>query len=99
VNTALAITTLDAGGKVIPGVIALLRSPQVPGGILGDISNNDGYMIFEVPMPFSGVLHLGGAAQFYEQAISVNGTNVTIRVGGGNHNPQDLMLPACVPFV
>ena len=104
-QTAVAIVTKDASGKVVPGVLALLKSPDLPGGILADISNGDGYLeVKSVPVPFSGVLKLGGTAAPYGpngngEPVTVDGENVTIRVGGGLDNPQDVLLPACVPFV
>jgi hypothetical protein len=98
-NTAVALVALDSAGHPVPGVVALLKSPTVLGGILADITNLDGYMLFDqVPVPFSGVLHMAGGCQFYEQAVTVAGNNVTLRVGGVASNPQDLVLPACVPF-
>ncbi len=103
--TAVALVALTDSGQPLPGVLAMLKSPDVPGGILADLTNGDGYMVFNnVPVPFSGVVKLGGAAAPYGpngngEAVTVSGDNVTLRIGGQQDNPQDLLLPACVPFV
>lgn len=101
--TALAIVTADATGRVIPGVACFLRAPELPGGFIYDVTNNDGYASFAVPIPFNGVLKLSGAAQAYGDKgngvpVSVNAQDVTLRVGPTASSPQDLQLPACVPF-
>jgi hypothetical protein len=104
-NTAIAIEAKDAGGKVVPGVLALLTSPALPGGILADVTNGDGYAVWaNVPVPFSGVLKLSGIASPYGsngngEPVNVAGANVTLRVGGAAVNPGDVVLPACVPFL
>ncbi len=101
-NTALAIVAATADGMPMGGVIAYLTSPS---GFLFAITNNDGYAIWpSVPMPFTGVVQLAGAAMPYGpngngEPISVNSVNVTLRVGPTGSNPQDLLLPAAVPFV
>lgn len=102
--TALAIVTANASGRVIPGVACYLRAPSLPGGFLYDVTNNDGYAVFNnVPVPFSGVLKLSGPVQAYGdggngEAVAVSGQSVTLRVGPTHANPQDILLPACVPF-
>jgi hypothetical protein len=104
-NTAIAIETKDAGGKVVPGVLALLTSPALPGGLLADVTNGDGYAVWgNIPVPFSGVLKLSGIAAPYGpngngEPVTVGGANVTLRVGGAVVNPGDVVLPPCVPFV
>lgn len=103
-QTAVALVAKTASGQPVPGVLAMLKSPDVPGGILADLTNGDGYMVFNnVPVPFTGVLKLGGTAAPYGDngngvPVSVSGSNVTLRVGGAQDNPQDILLPACVPF-
>lgn len=98
--TALAIVTVDPSGAPLAGVIAYLRAPSLEGGFLFAITNADGYAEWSAPLPFSGQLQLAGAAQYYEQTLTnVSGQNVTLRVGASSGNPQDVKLPACVPFV
>jgi hypothetical protein len=99
--TAFALVAKDETGRVIPGVLAILRAPEVPGGFLADITNADGYMVFNnVPVPFAGKLKMTGACAYYEQDVSITAEGATIRVGGpADGAPQDLHLPACVPFV
>lgn len=104
--TAIAIVTADATGRVIAGVACYLRAPQLPGGFLYDVTNNDGYAVFNnVPVPFDGVLKLSGAVQAYGDKgngaqVQVGAEeNVTLRVGPTPSSPQDIQLPACVPFL
>ena len=97
--TAVALVTADASGRVLPGVVGYLRSPELPNGFLFGITNLDGYVVFNnVPTPFTGTLQLAGAAAYYQQPVSVSGENVTIRVGPSPSNPQDVHLPACTSF-
>ncbi len=68
------------------------------------ISNNEGYDIFKrVPLPFTGLLKLQGNGtdgKVYSVPVSIpdGAVNVTLRVGGRQDNPQDILLPAVVPF-
>lgn len=97
--TALAIVVMDQNGRPIPGTIAYLRD-SAGAGFLFAITNNDGYAVWSAPLPFTGVVQLAGAAQYYEQSLTnVTGENVTLRVGPSPSNPQDIQLPAAVPFV
>jgi len=97
----VAIVTLDAAGHPVVGCAAYLRSDQVPGGFLFDITNKDGYALFKkVQTPFAGQVRMTGGCQFYESAVSIpDQINVTIRIGGQGGNPQDVHLEPCVPFV
>lgn len=104
-NTAVALVAATDAGFVQSGVIAYLQSPSVPGGFLFAITNNDGYAIWpSVPVPFSGTLQLAGAAKAYgpggngEKVAIPSAQNITIRVGPTPASPQDVLLPACVPF-
>ncbi len=103
--TAVAIVIADATGRAIPGVVAYLRAPSLPGGFLFDITNGDGYAVFNnVPVPFAGNLKLAGSAAPYGpngngEDVNVGGQNVTLRVGPTPASPQDVQLPAAVPFV
>lgn len=103
--TAVAIVTADASGRPLAGVVAYLRAPSLPGGFLFDITNGDGYAVFNnVPVPFSGTLKLAGAAAPYGTNgngvdVNVSGQSVTLRVGPTPASPQDVQLPACIPFV
>ncbi len=103
-NTAVAVVTVDANGKAVAGTACYLNAPSLVGGFLFAITNNDGYALWpSVPVPFSGTLQLTGAAKAYGpngngEPVTVNGVNVTIRVGPSPANPQDVILPACVPF-
>ena len=104
--TAMAIeVATEGGGTVIPNAICYLHSPSVAGGFLFAITNNDGYAVWpEVPMPFTGKLQLAGTVAPYGpggNGVDINiadGTNVTLRVGGKNPSPQDVVLPGAVPF-
>ena len=104
-TTAVAIVAATADGKPMGGVIAYLSAPTLPGGFLFAITNNDGYAIWgSVPTPFTGTLQLAGAAMPYGpngngEPVGVNAVNVTLRVGPTGANPQDILLPAAVPFV
>lgn len=100
--TAVAIVAADASGRVIPGAIAYLSSPAVLGGFLFAITNEKGYAVWKtVPVPFSGVLQLAGAAAPYgsmpdhggEPVTIPDGQNITIRVGPTPASPQDVQLP------
>ena len=96
-NTTVALVAV--ADRPLAGCIAYLRSPSLPGGFLFGITNGDGYAAFNgVPVPFTGVLQLAGACQYYEQLVSISGVNVTIRVGPSASNPQDVQLPACASF-
>ncbi len=99
-NTSLAIVTVTASGQPVSGAICYLQSPELPNGFLFAITNNDGYAIWpEVQMPFDGTLQIAGAAKFYQQNdVKVSGANVTLRCGPSPSNPQDIILPAVVPF-
>lgn len=96
-NTAVALVAWTADKQPLAGVIAYLQSPT---GFLFAITNTDGYAEWpSVPVPFTGVLQLAGAAQYYQQPVSMpDVVNVTIRVGDSPSNPQDVHLPACAPF-
>lgn len=98
-QTALAIVTFSGPNAPVSGCICYLQSPALSGGFLFAITNPDGYAVWnDVPMPFSGTLQIAGAAQFYQQTVSVNAANVTLRCGPSPSNPQDIQLPAVVPF-
>lgn len=98
-QTAIAAVIVTQAGSPIPGAIAHLETGDGK-LLLLDIANVDGYLVFNnVPVPFVGKLKIAGAAQYYEQPVSISGNNVTLRVGPSQANPQDLMLPAAVPFV
>lgn len=103
--TAVAVVAADAQGAPMGGVIAYLSSPSLPGGFLFAITNLDGYAVWNaVPQPFTGVLQLAGAAMPYGpngngETVTINAVNVTLRVGPTGSNPQDILLPAAVPFV
>ncbi len=98
-ETALAIVAVSGPNAPVSGCICYLQSPTLPGGFLFAITNNDGYALWPaVPMPFTGTLEIAGAAKFYQQAVSVSGSNVTLRCGPSTSNPQDIQLPAVVPF-
>lgn len=96
-NTAVALVAVTADKQPLAGVIAYLQSPT---GFLFAITNTDGYAEWpSVPVPFTGVLQLAGAAQYYQQPVSMpDVVNVTIRVGDSPSNPQDVHLPPCSPF-
>lgn len=106
--TALAIVTVTSAGAPVSGVIAYLRSPSIDGGFLFAITNPDGYAEWDnVPVPFTGVLELAGAAKWYGDPANINlgypvsvppGVNITIRCGPSPHNPQDILCPPVVPF-
>lgn len=97
--TALAIVTFSGPNTPVSGCICYLQSPTLPGGFLFAITNADGYALWPaVPMPFAGTLQIAGAAQFYQQPVSVNGSDVTLRCGPSPSNPQDIHMPAVVPF-
>lgn len=97
--TAVAIVTATDSGQVVPGCIALLKAEAIPGGILADISNKDGYLVANnVPIPFTGKLKIGGACQYYEADVTITQPNTTIRVGKTPSSPQDLQLAGVVPF-
>jgi hypothetical protein len=98
--TALATVVCDEAGKAIGGAIAYLRSDAIAGGFLFAITKTDGYAIWpRVPVPFSGVLQLAGAAAPYgpmgggELVEIPDAENITIRVGPSPSNPQDVQLP------
>jgi hypothetical protein len=96
--TAIALEVADATGRKLAGVVAVIKTAD---GTLErmDITNTDGYLVFnQVPVPFDGSVRLSGAAQFYQQAISVDGDNVTLRIGTIGVAP-DINLPPAVPFV
>src|SRR5580765_3757471 len=99
-TTALAIVAATSSGQPLGGVVAYLHAPNIPGGFLFAITNNDGYAVWNsVPSPFTGVLQLAGAAKPYGpngngEPVSVNAVNVTLRVGPTPSNPQDILLPA-----
>lgn len=105
--TAMAVeVATEGGGTVIPNALCYLRSPSVESGFLFAITNNDGYAVWDnVPMPFTGKLQLAGTVQAYGpggNGVDINiadSTNVTLRVGGRNPSPQDVILPGAVPFV
>lgn len=102
--TAVAVVVATSTGQPIGGVIAYLQSPTLSGGFLFAITNNDGYAVWNaVPSPFTGTLQLAGAARPYGpngngEAVTINAVNVTLRVGPTPSNPQDILLPAAVPF-
>jgi hypothetical protein len=79
-------------------VIALLKSPLWEPHFLSAITNLDGYAVWSLSVPFTGTIQLAGAAQYYEQPVSVSAANMTLRIGNSPSNPQDLQLPPCVPF-
>jgi hypothetical protein len=93
------VALVAVADRPLAGCIAFLKSAGV---LFTGITNGDGYLAFaNVGMPFTGTLQLAGACQYYEQPIVVNAVNVTLRVGSwppSPPNPQDLQLPACVPF-
>lgn len=103
-ETAVAVVTVTVAGKAVAGTVCYLHSPSLPTGFLFAITNDDGYAVWpSVPVPFSGTLQLSGAAAAYGrngngEPVTVSGSNVTIRVGPSPSNPQDVQLPACVPF-
>lgn len=104
-NTALAIVTVTADNKPIGGVIAYLYSPELSSGFLFAVTNNDGYAIWpSVPVPFEGTLQLAGSAAPWGPngnglAVQVPpASNITLRCGPSPANPQDIQLPAVVPF-
>lgn len=99
ITTALAIVAVTASGTPVSGCICYLQSPSLPGGFLFAVTNLDGYALWPaVPMPFAGELQIAGAAQYYQQNVTVSGSNVTLRCGPSPANPQDVKLPAVVPF-
>src|SRR5438046_1962122 len=66
------------------------------------ITNDQGYDVFKrVPVPFVGTLKLqakDASGTMYSQPVTITGANVTLRVGGTQVSPQDMVLPACIPF-
>ncbi len=107
-QTAVAIVAVTTAGRALAGVLAYLRSPSLPGGFLFAITNPDGYAEWkDVPVPFAGVLELAGSAQWYGDPnnpkvgcpVSIPAAeNITLRCGPSLANPQDILLPAVVPF-
>lgn len=97
----VAIETMDVAVRPVVGCSVYLRSEQLPGGFLFDITNRDGYALFrKVQTPFNGFLRMTSGCEFYEQPITIpDAINVTIRVGNPAGNAQDVHLPPCVPFV
>lgn len=102
--TAVAVETIQAGGAVARCIVGKLETEDGM-TLLMTIGNEQGYDIFKrVPLPFVGQLHLQGLdpeGKAYVQNVSIpdGAVNVTIRVGGTQVNPQDILLPAVVPFV
>ncbi len=98
--TAVAIVTKDPSGKDQRCIVGKLEADN--GQLLMVITNDQGYDVFkEVPMPFDGLLKLAAldpAGVSYSYPVHIDGQNVTLRVGGAQDNPQDIPLPACVPF-
>lgn len=96
----VAATGVALPGPVVLGVVAFLKTDDGM-QLLADITNRDGYMVFtNVPLPFVGRLRMTCGVELYDEAISITeGENITIRVGVSSSpaNPQDVLLPACVP--
>ena len=72
------------------------------------VTNKDGYVLFQgVPIPggqgepgIDYALILGGSVEAYQQPVTLTSVqvNATLRVGPSHANPQDISLPAAVPF-
>jgi hypothetical protein len=101
--TAVAIVVKDPSGKDLVNVVGKLETEDGM-TLLMIISNNEAYDIFKrVPLPFDGLLKLqanGTDGKAYIQPVHIpeGANNVTLRVGGAQDNPQDILLPAAVPF-
>jgi hypothetical protein len=101
---AVAAVVQDPDGAVLPSVVGKLETEDGM-TLLMIISNDDGYDIFKkVPLPFDGVLKLQAKTEdgkAYEVPVFIpkDAGNVTLRVGGTQVNPHDIVLPAAVPFV
>lgn len=98
--TAIAVVVKDPQGLPLKGVIGTLKLSTLPQS-LTFITNADGYVEANgVPFPFEGELQIGGAAVALDKAVAVSITqpNTTIRFGEAATNPQDIVLPAAIPF-
>ena len=100
--TAIAIVVQQADGMPLPLVVGKLETADQTTLVV--VTNDDGYdVFFRVPLPFDGVLKLqarDGSGKTYAQPVTIpaGAVNVTLRVGGTQVNPQDVLLPAAVPF-
>ncbi len=101
--TAVAVVTQTPGGAVVRNVVGKLERANGT-ELLMVITNDQGYDVFnQVPVPFDGTLKLQGTmtdgnAYSVSVSIPVAAVNVTLRVGGMQVNPQDIVLPPVVPF-
>lgn len=97
--TAIALVVFTGPNAPMAGAIAHLESSDGT-QLLVDITNRDGYAEWNnVPVPFVGMLKIAGTVQYYEQAVTIKGQSVTLRVGPSAAAPQDILLPAADPFV
>lgn len=99
--TAIALVASLEDGTPVAGIPCFLKTDD---GrlLLADVTNAQGYMVFQgVPTPFDGTIRMGaGVVQYYEHRLQIpEANNVTIRCGPSATNPQDVQLPAVVPFV
>lgn len=94
--TAVAIVAMFGPSQPAVGVIGKLESADGM-QLLMVVTNTQGYDVFkDVPVPFVGTLKLSCGVQYYEQAVSISGNEVTLRCGPSASNPQDIQLPAVV---
>jgi len=101
---AVATVLQDPAGTPLAAIVGKLETDDGM-TLLMIVSNDDGYDVFKrVPLPFDGLLKLqakGEDGRAYVQSVHIpeGATNVTLRVGGEQVHPQDIVLPGCVPFV
>lgn len=97
--TAVALVVFTGPNSPMAGAVAHLETSDGT-QLLFDITNRDGYAVWNnVPVPFVGKLKIAGTVQYYEADVTISGQSVTLRVGPSAANPQDILLPAAVPFV
>ncbi len=100
--TAVSIVTQDPTGAILPLIIGKLETDDGM-TLLMAITNGDGFDSFKrVPLPFDGLLKLqangkDGKPYVVEVHIPDGAVEVTLRVGGIQVNPQDIVLPPAVP--
>ena len=102
-ETAVAVVVRDAFERDMGGVLVILESETVQ--LLSLTNSEAGYAVWlHVPIPFVGVLKLGGAAAPYGpggNGVPIHietAQNLTIRVGISPSNPQDIHLPPASSF-
>lgn len=99
--TAVATVLQDPNGKLHGAMVGKLETEDGM-TLLMIISNGDGFDEFKrVPLPFDGLLKLqanGTDGKPYSVPVHIpaDAVNVTLRVGGVQVHPQDIVLPPAV---